>query len=218
MARSIFAVVFFQHGDRFVLHREAIDSDTDMKTFVEYFIIGVVRLDVRNQPQLLRIRSHQRGTHHEWSRRQVVRIGTGRVWHQRTSGDHRSHGDWRPGQSDENSQPKTCKESQKYHHKLSLVHGIQSHMDGSFTAIVMIGRGDVLVKLAEQITELRQGVSQPQKHSSGCYVRVTQPGGILWRFGCHLQTSLSSILSLNQPLFTETYLWRPSFSTTKGES
>lgn len=147
--------------------------------------IIVVRHQLGYQPHLLRICGGQRRLHGEGSLPQDRWAMRQRGVRQNLLGGQRwCAGYGRSRQPDDYAQTEAGEESQEDHDKLALVHRVESHMDGSLAAIVMIGGRDVPAEVAEQIAELWEGRFEAQQEPAGRQlVGVAQARGIRIRVG-----------------------------------
>uniref|UniRef100_A0A182QLJ4 Uncharacterized protein n=1 Tax=Anopheles farauti TaxID=69004 RepID=A0A182QLJ4_9DIPT len=166
------------HRHRFVVRVQALDQHVHVELLVHHLVVRVVRRQLRDDPQLLRVGRQERRVHHERTARQV-RAGkflrqAAPVRLQRASAHLAHHRDGRPGQPDEDAEPEAGEERQKDGRELALVHRVQAHMDGPLAAVVMVGRGDVLVKLAEQVAKLGETLAQPETHPGGRNVAIDE--------------------------------------------
>lgn len=156
-----------EDGDGLVVLGEAVDGDAHLEALVEALVVGVVGGHAGDEPQLLRVRRHQRRPHHERAARQHVLVaGAARVGDQRPRAHARRGRDRRPRQPDEDAQPEAREEGEERHHELALAHRVEPHVDRALAAVVVVGRRDVFVELAEQVAELRQRVADPQAQPS----------------------------------------------------
>lgn len=137
-----------------MFRRDTFDAYTNLEALIETFVIAVASAHFGNDPQLLRIGRQQWRAHHKWASGQYLFvIGFRCVCQQSVGIDDGGRCDWRSSQTDEYGQYETGEKRHYRHNEFTLVHRVQSHVDGTFATIMMICWRDVSIEFTKYIAK-----------------------------------------------------------------